>query len=749
MLTHLPTICIAIAFTLAACRQDHATIMSPEEDTRIWVKNAYDSVDIMKIGGTTFNKQRALLYKQKVDNETNPSLKLNYVVEYAVELLKAGDNRGAIELFNSLLEYIKQNNVQLDPETKRNFYSMIGITYMRYGEIENCVQNHNHQSCFIPIAGGGIHKLPFGSEGAIKIYESILEDFPNDLETRYLLNIAYMTLGKFPDGVPAKYRLDPAWFNSAVSMKPFKDIAPELGLNRNGHAGGVVMDDFTNDGWLDIVITSMNVYEPLIFYVNNGNGTFTDKTTAYKLDGQVGSLNLNQTDFNNDGWLDLYLMRGAWLLTEGDIPNTLLMNTGKGYFVDVTLKAGLTKHGPTQNSAWSDFNLDGYLDLVIGNESMANFDRGIDLYINQKNGTFRYESAAYGLTQNEFFKGSIAADVNNDKYPDIYLSSRSAGNYLYINQAAQGQKAFKLMENGKNLDKPKDSFPCWNFDFDNDGNEDIFVSAYSNEKTPGEHWMRSKMGNPDPEFLPKLYHNKGNLEFEEVGMSMGLNEVAFTMGCNFGDINTDGFLDFYLSTGNPQFQSIVPNKMYLNMEGKSFEDVSYSGGFANIQKGHGVAFGDLDHDGDEDLYVVIGGAFDGDMFYNCLFENPNEHNNNWLTLKLKGQKANAAAIGARVGVTIEENGQLRQIHRTITSGASFGGNSLALEIGLRKAESIKSVMVKWPCQNCPDQVFEGFELNKAYILDQAKSTPEPMNYQLARFNMASGSDAHHHHHSHQ
>ena len=95
---------------------------------------------------------------------------------------------------------------------------------------------------------------------------------------------------------------------------------------------------------------------------------------------------------------------------------------------------------------------------------------------------------------------------------------------------------------------------------------------------------------------------------------MGLNEVAYTMGCNFGDINTDGFLDFYLATGNPLYQSLVPNKMYLNMEGQQFEDVSYSGGFANIQKGHGVGFGDLDHDGDEDLYVVIGGAYDGDSF---------------------------------------------------------------------------------------------------------------------------------------
>jgi hypothetical protein len=177
--------------------------------------------------------------------------------------------------------------------------------------------------------------------------------------------------------------------------------------------------------------------------------------------------------------------------------------------------------------------------------------------------------------------------------------------------------------------------------------------------------------------------------------------------------------------------------------------VSYSGGFANIQKGHGVGFGDLDHDGDEDLYVVMGGAYDGDMFYNCLFENPNEQNNKWITLKLKGQKANTAAIGARVDISIQEGGKERHIHRTVTSGASFGANSLALEVGLRKAESINKVTIQWPCLNCPDQVFEGFELNKAYVLDQSKSKPEPMEYQMVRFSSGSGSNSNHHHHSHQ
>jgi hypothetical protein len=225
---------------------------------------------------------------------------------------------------------------------------------------------------------------------------------------------------------------------------------------------------------------------------------------------------------------------------------------------------------------------------------------------------------------------------------------------------------------------------------------------------------------------------------------MGLNEVALTMGSNFGDINTDGFLDFYLATGNPLYQSLGPNKMYLNVEGKRFEDVSYAGGFANIQKGHSVSFGDLDHDGDEDFYVVIGGAYEADGYYNCLFENPNAEKNNWIVLNLTGTTANKPAIGARIRITVEEKGVEKQIWRTVTSGSSFGANSLAIEAGLGKATSVKEVAVQWPCKDCKDQVFTGLTINKAYRLEEGKPNAQELNYVAVPFSSKPGSTKHAH-----
>jgi hypothetical protein len=732
--------CFFLFVILFSCQKPGEQPAISESDTRVWVREAYDSVDYMKIS-PIFNHKRALVYKDSFNKATVLIDKINTGLDYAQELLRTGQIRESLAVYNTVSNLISQNKLTLSPESRRNLYAMIGIAFMRNGEIENCVQKHNHQSCFIPIKEEGIHQLTSGSKNAIRSYELCLKDFPDDLETKYLLNIAYMTLGLYPDSVPAEHRIDPEWFALTHQIKRFAEIAPSLGVNRNGHAGGVVIDDFTNDGWLDIVVTSWSPDEELIFYVNNQDGSFKDRTAEYNLDGQVGILNLNQTDYNNDGWLDLYLMRGAWLMTEGDIPNTLLKNTGNG-FEDVTLEAGLTKHAPGQTAAWSDFNLDGYLDVVIPNESLPNHKRGIDFYINQQDGTFRHASQEFGLMMDEFFKGCVATDINNDRYPDILLSSRSSGNFLFVNQIPEGKNHFRLLPPEANPSEPMTSFPCWSFDYDNDGNEDLFISAYSNEGTPATHWMLSHMGKADPGMFPKLYRNNGNLNFQEVGQHMGLTEVAFTMGCNFGDIDTDGFLDFYLATGNPQYQSIVPNKMYLNMAGKYFEDVSYSGGFANIQKGHGVSFADFDRDGDEDIYVVMGGAFDGDGFYNCLFENPNEHNYNWLVLKLEGDQANKPAIGARVKIVVTENGQPREIHRTVTSGASFGANSLALEVGLRKASEVKNVTVQWPCKDCPDQEFTGMQINNAYHLKQNTAEAKMLPY-TASTKPPSGHEHHH------
>ena len=127
------------------------------------------------------------------------------------------------------------------------------------------------------------------------------------------------------------------------------------------------------------------------------------------------------------------------------------------------------------------------------------------------------------------------------------------------------------------------------------------------------------------------------------------------MGANFGDLDNDGWLDFYLGTGYPDYEGLIPNVMYRNRGGTGFADVTTAGGFGHLQKGHGVSFADLDNDGDQDVFEQMGGAYPGDGFADVLFENPG-FGNHWIAVKLVGARSNRSAIGARIRVEIVERG---------------------------------------------------------------------------------------------
>ena len=151
----------------------------------------------------------------------------------------------------------------------------------------------------------------------------------------------------------------------------------------------------------------------------------------------------------------------------------------------------------------------------------------------------------------------------------------------------------------------------------------------------------------------------------------------------------------YFGTGNPDFRSLVPNKLFKNLGGKKFADVTISSRTGNLQKGHAVAFADLRNSGIQDIFIDMGGAYKGDSYTSSLYVNPGQNNNNWISLKLEGVKSNKAAIGSRIKVTFTENGTQRSVYKDVNSGGSFGSSPLRQEIGIGQAKLIDDIEIKW------------------------------------------------------
>jgi hypothetical protein len=378
-------------------------------------------------------------------------------------------------------------------------------------------------------------------------------------------------------------------------------------------------------------------------------------------------------------------MRGGW-----EVPQhrSLLRNNCNGTFTDVTKSSGLTAPTSSQASVWADINNDGLLDLFVGNENGA-----AQLFLNMGNGKFKDISHSAGIDRVAFSKGVAAADYDNDGYPDLFVSNLTGPNFLYHNNH---NNTFTEVAEAAGVAGPTHGFPTWFFDYDNDGWPDLFVTSYffSVDET-----ARTYLGLPHNAFTMKLYRNLGNGKFRDVTAELALDKVFMPMGANFGDIDNDGFLDMYIGTGSPTYASEVPNVLLRNKEGKSFIDITNATGTGDWHKGHGVAFADLTNRGFEDIVAVIGGATPGDAHAMRVFENPG-NDNDWITLKLVGVKTNRAAIGARIKVTVQnDGGPARSIFRTVGSGGSFGASPLQQHIGLGKNARIVAIEIWWPTSN--------------------------------------------------
>ena len=637
-------------------------------------------------------------------DDTEARIRLGYFLGAPQQML-VPDLSASKQQFEKVLE-LEPNNLEA--------MLQLGLAEFRLGEadkaaerFENIIQNYRrHSGAYYYL---GVYHLRHGApEKAVENFKESLRLKPRDPETLWNLWTAYSQLGGYPKELPAEFRIavsrqKDGSQQSAVSNQQegitspgnlltdnrqlktenyFTNIASDLKMDKVDGGRGSALGDYDNDGDLDIV--AVGTYQPHALYRNNGDGTFTNTADQAGIADSRGGWGSLFADYDNDGYLDLYITRGGW---SGAAENTLYHNNGDGTFTDVTHAAGVADPQSSFCAAWADYDNDGYLDLYIADGVIGDGAANV-LYRNNGDGTFTNTADVAGVADTGNSLGTAWGDYDKDGHIDLHVVNFGQSNVLYRNN---GDGTFTDVTPMTGMNLPvTDAFVTFFLDVDNDADLDIFISnSGSFQAFIAGQITGSATHDGDRQVL---YRNNGDGTFTDITRESGLYHAFGAMGANFGDINSDGYLDIYLATGAPQMGRLERDALFRNNGDGTFTDATAALGFGNVGKGHGVTFGDVDTDGDVDVYVPVGGAFIGDQWHNLFYRN-NGTGNNWITLKLVGVKSNRDGIGAKV--TLRIGGDV--IYREVSGGCGFGStNSLSLEIGLGAHANVDTLEIVWP-----------------------------------------------------
>jgi len=437
-----------------------------------------------------------------------------------------------------------------------------------------------------------------------------------------------------------------------------------------GYSAGGTWGDFNNDGFLDLFVPNgMDGAAYFSFlYRNNGDGTFTSVTSGPPVNVFAEATCACWGDYDNDGNLDLYAA------TTGR--NLLYHNNGGGAFTRITTGSIVTDSANTYGAAWVDYDNDGLLDLFVTTFDPARNSHNF-LYRNNGDGTFSAITNSILVTDRGSSLGCVWGDYDNDGHLDLFVCGGTGSditilqpNRLYHNN---GDGTFTRVSTGSIATDLANSCACAWGDYDNDGFLDLFVGNLRGQKN-------------------FLYHNNGDGTFTRITNDIVANDVGNSFGCAWGDYNNDGFLDLFVT--NEGLPDVVPtpvNFLYHNNGDGTFTKVISGSQVNEYSDSLGCAWADYDNDGFLDLF-----ASRGDGRGNYLYRN-NGNSNSWLTVKLIGTVSNRSAIGAKVHAKATIGGVSRWQLRQITGGGGFAGhNELQANFGLGDATNIDLVRIEWP-----------------------------------------------------
>ena len=545
---------------------------------------------------------------------------------------------------------------------------------------------------------------------AVPFLEQALALNPDDW-TKLWLRLALH--GDESEGAKARrdglFSFGPHMGTGKPSAFPFRDRSDAWGFRRWHLAGAVAFVDLDNDSYVDFV--GNGVYaSPELYRYQPGIGFERERHKVLESIANVPSACVS-ADFDNDGYADLYFPSAAWF---GAGPNKLLRNdAGKG-FTDVSElgDAALLDQNSCGVSTL-DYDRDGLLDMVVTGT------KGGSARLLRNTGDFVFKDVTReaGIRHSPQPTVSLAlGDIDNDGLMDIFLNGVGT-NSLYRNK---GDGTFVEEAQARGVrDGTPFGFGAWMFDYDNDGDLDILASNFSSD---GEKELlilrgfREKIAPHQRYQPPALYRNDGTGHFTNVSAEAGFTPCN-VMGAQFIDFDLDGDPDIVQGPGSHPLETIEPVFVYRNDGGDRFtnitpfEDPLYYGKF------HGMAFADLDRDGDPDLYLNNGGVLLSDRFRDLVLENTTT-GKRWLHLKLEGTQSNRSAVGARVVVHVAG----RKLHQYVVAGQGFSStNSPYLIFGLATDGVVDKVEIAWPSGGKQD--LGPFAADQALVVTEGKQLP--------------------------